>query len=265
MADAAADQTPSEDARLQTGDEASERRHIFIILLLAAVLLPVALGTSTVIFNDGDVSWHIATGRWIIEHGRIPAGAPLSFTAARQPWVPVEWLAELVLAISYDLAGYGGLSALVMLALVLLNLVVFVHGARFLRPVAIVAIIGAMDVILKPMMFARPHLLAWPLLALWTMLMLHARDRERAPPLAAALLMLVWVNFHGSFVMGLAIAGAFGLEALIQSSDRSRVARQWGLFGLACLAAALLNPNGLEGLIHPFFIANLELLPLIDE
>ena len=52
--------------------------------------------------------------------------------------------------------------------------------------------------------------------------MLRAREGDRAPPLAAALLMVVWANLHGSFVMGLAIAAAFGLEALVASSDRAR-------------------------------------------
>ena len=77
-----------------------------------------------------------------------------------------------------------------------------------------------MDLVLIPMMLARPHVLAWPLLALWTWLMLRARERDRAPPLAAALADGVWANLHGSFVFGLAIAAAFGLEALVAAPDK---------------------------------------------
>jgi hypothetical protein len=122
-----------------------------------------------------------------------------------------------------------------------------------------------MDVVLIPMMLARPHLLAWVLVALWTWLMLRAREQDRAPPLAAALLMVIWANLHGSFVMGLVIAGAFGLEALVGAADRTRVLRQWGLFGAACLIAVFINANGVEGVLHPLQIANLAMLPLIDE
>ena len=96
-----------------------------------------------------------------------------------------------------------------------------------------------MDVVLIPMMLARPHLLAWPLLAWWTWLMLRAREQDRAPPLAAALLMVLWANLHGSFVFGLAIAAAFGLEALVASPDRPRALRQWALFGVACAGRGL--------------------------
>jgi hypothetical protein len=65
--------------------------------------------------------------------------------------------------------------------------------------------------------------------------------------------------------MGLAIAGAFGLEALVASADRARALRQWAPFGLACLVAIFINGNGLDGVLHPLRIANLAMLPLIDE
>ena len=33
------------------------------------------------VFRDGDVSWHVAAGRWILEHGRVPdQPIPFSFT-----------------------------------------------------------------------------------------------------------------------------------------------------------------------------------------
>ena len=49
-------------------------------LFIAVLLLPAALGSSLTIFNDGDVSWHIATGEWILDHRTIPHVDPFSFT-----------------------------------------------------------------------------------------------------------------------------------------------------------------------------------------
>jgi hypothetical protein len=122
-----------------------------------------------------------------------------------------------------------------------------------------------MDVTLIPMLLARPHVLTWPLLAFWTRLMLRAREQDRAPPLIAALLMALWANLHGGFVFGLAIAAAFGLEALIESADKGRALRQWLVFGFACAAAVFINGNGIEGVIHPLRFTQLQMLPLIDE
>jgi hypothetical protein len=230
--------------------------------MLALLLVPAALGSSQTIFNDGDVSWHIATGRWIIDHQAIPTTDPFSFTWAGKPWIPIEWLAEVLYASAYRLAGHSGVAALVTLALMGLHAIVFFNASRWVRPLLPIAL---MDFALIPMMLARPHLLTWPMMALWTWLMLRARERDAAPPLAAALVMTLWANLHGGFVFGLVIAAVFGVEALVATPDKARVIRQWGVFGIACALAVCINGNGLEGVIHPVRFTGLEMLPLIDE
>ena len=237
----------------------------YLALLIGVVLVPAALGSSQTIFNDGDVSWHIATGEWILERRAIPHSDPFSFTSAGKPWVPIEWLAEVLMAGAYRLAGYSGIAALATAALMALHALVFFSASRFVRPFAAVGVIAAMDLVLIPMMLARPHLLAWVLLAFWTLIMLRARERDRAPPLVAALLIVIWANLHGSFVMALIVAGAFGLEALLASADRIRALREWLVFGAACVIAVFVNANGVEGVLHPLRIANMQILPLIDE
>ena len=131
-----------------------------IPLLIGVILIPALLGSSATIFNDGDVSWHIATGQWILDHKAIPHTDPFSFTWAGQPWVPFEWLAEVVLAGSYRLAGYSGLAALATAAMMTIHAIVYFSATRFVRPAAAVGGLVAMDAVLVPMMLARPHLLA---------------------------------------------------------------------------------------------------------
>lgn len=232
-------------------------------LFLAVLFIPALLGSSKTIFNDGDVSWHIATGKWILDHRAIPHADPFSFTWADKPWVPIEWLAEVIYACAYRVARYGGVAAVVTTALMALHALVFLNARRWMR-LALLPIV-AMDFALVPMLLARPHVLTWPLLALWVWLMLRARARNEAPPLAAALLMTLWANLHGSFVFGLAIAAAFGLEAVIASSDKWGALRDWFVFGALCVVAVFINGNGIEGALHPFRFTQLQMLPLIDE
>ena len=232
-------------------------------LFLAVLLIPAVLGSSLMIFNDGDVSWHIATGLWILDHRAIPTIDPFSFTWGGKPWVPIEWGSEVLYAGAYRLARYSGVAALVTAVLIALHAVVYLNAARWVR-VALLPIV-AMDFVLIPMLLARPHVLTWPLLAFWTWLMLRAREQDRAPPIYVALLMILWANLHGGYVFGLAVAAAFGLEALVDSADKGRVIRQWGLFGLLCAAAVFINGNGVEGVFHPLRFTQLEMLPLIDE
>ena len=242
---------------------AGGQRQSIIPMLVAVLLIPAVLGSSLTIFNDGDVSWHIATGLWILDHRAIPHTDPFSFTWAGKPWVPIEWLSEVLYASAYRLARYSGVAALVTAVLVALHAIVYFNAKR--RISAALLPIVAMDFAVIPMLSARPHVLTWPLLAFWTWLMLRAREEERAPPLVAALLMSVWANLHGGFVFGLAIAAAFGLEALVSSADKARAFRQWLIFGLACGAAVFINGNGVEGVFHPFRFTQLRMLPLIDE
>jgi len=248
---------------MSEAEAAQPKGRVNLPLLVAVLLVPAVLGSSQTIFNDGDVSWHIATGQWILDHHAIPRTDPFSFTWFGKPWVPIEWLAEVIYASAYRLAGYAGVAALVTAVLMALHASVFVNASRWVR--ASLLPIVAMDFALIPMLSARPHVLTWPLLAFWTWLMLRAREQDRAPPLAAAALMIVWANMHGGFVFGLGIAAAFGFEAFVDSRDRTRAFRQWLVFGIACALACLVNGNGLEGALHPLRFTQLQMLPLIDE
>ena len=255
---------PADTLTVDGGTKERAQKGVSILPLFFAVLLiPAVLGSSKTIFNDGDVSWHIATGQWILSHHSLPTTDPFSFTWYGKPWVPIEWLSEVVYASAYSLAGYGGVAAVVTAALMALHALVFTNASRWVR-FALLPIV-AMDFVLIPMLSARPHVLTWPILALWVWLMLRARERDRAPPIVAALLMTLWANLHGGFVFGFAIAGAFGLEALVESTDRGRAFRQWLVFGIACVGAVFINGNGIEGVFHPLRFTQLHMLPLIDE
>ncbi len=236
-----------------------------LIFVAFVVLVPLALGAAPKIFADGDVSWHLAAGQWILFHGRIPDFDPFSFTMGGQPWVAFEWLAQILYAGAFALAGYRGLAGLVMAALVALHLATFTFLARRAGPLAIVAGFAAMDIILASFLFARPHVLVWPILAVWTAVLLDCRDKGRAPPLWLALLMLAWANLHGSFVLGFLILGAVALDALVAGQWRRRLLFGWLNLALAALVLALLNANGLTGFLHPFRVIGLENLAFIDE
>lgn len=236
-----------------------------LVFFAFVIMVPVALGAAPKIFGDGDVSWHLASGQWIIERGRIPQVDPFSFTMGGHPWVAFEWLSQLAYACAFAVAGYRGMAAVVMAALVTLHLATFTFLVRRAAPVAIVIAFVAMDILLAQFLFARPHVLAWPILAIWTAVLLNCRDRQRPPPLWLALLMLLWANLHGSFILGFGILGAIALDALIGARWDRRVFFGWFNFGLAALILALLNANGITGFLHPIMVMGHENLVFIDE
>lgn len=253
--------TPAAD---RTGSRSSIDLNL-ILLLAFTLVVPFVLGSTDRIFGDGDVSWHVAAGQWMIAHGRVPLTDPFSFSAAGKSWVAHEWLSEVVMGGAYNLAGFTALSVLVIAALAGLMLVVGRELTRWLRPMWTAAILIAVVVTLIPFLFARPMLLAWPILAFWTVQLMHARERGRAPPLWLALVMLLWVNMHASFALGLLLIGAFALEALVEEADKRRVVIGWGTFGLLCVLTCLLNPNGVAGFLVPISAFTSSTVNLVQE
>ena len=177
---------------------------LLLPVLVGVLLLPAALGSSQTIFNDGDVSWHIATGQWILDHRAIPHDRSLFLHLGGQA-VGADRMAGRrsstrppigLAAKRRRRAGNRRADGAPRRSSIF-------NASRWVRVPRCLPIV-AMDFVLIPMMLARPHLLTWPLLALWIWLMLRARERDRAPPLiAAALIMTLWANLHGGFVFGL--------------------------------------------------------------
>jgi hypothetical protein len=233
------------------------------LLFIACVIgLPLGIGTGAGIFRDGDVSWHIAAGNWILSHGRIPTTDPFSFTASGHPWIATEWLAEVIQASAFRLAGYSGLATLIGVALIALNAIVFFHLQRRSSAMPWASLL-AMNVVLAPIVMARPHVLAWPFLAGWTVLLLTYAERGRPPPIWWALLLTVWTNLHTSFPLAAPIGAAIALDSLIATKWANL--RQWLVFALVSLLAIMANANGIAGLIQPFHISNLDMLSVIAE
>ena len=243
-----------------SGRETLVARALFIAL---AIVFPACFSVFPAIFNDGDTSWHVAAGQWILSHGRVPTADPFSFTAFGHPWVAMEWPANLAMAGAYGLAGYAGLAALFAAALIALHAIVFAHLARRASPLLIVAAVLVMDVALARYMLVRPHVLVWPVVAAWTALLARASETGEPPPLWAALLLVLWTNLHGSFPLAAVIAAPLALDALIKAEWKTL--RAWLVFAGASLVAICLNWNGPAGLLQPFHVASLKTLHLIQE
>ena len=219
---------------------------------IAALLGFAAATFAPQIFHDADTWWHLAAGKWILAHQTVPARDIFTYTFAGQPWSAHEWLAEVAMALAFLAAGWSGLHILFGLAFGA-TAWIMAHALRRrldVTPALLVTVMGLACV--AGSLLARPHLLALPLLALWTASLIEAREQDRAPPLWLALVMLVWANLHGGFAFGLALAAALALEAIFASGDKSETLRQWGLFFGASVLAAIVTPQGLDGLLFPF-------------
>jgi len=248
-------------------DDASDVRLAGLGLAAVAIFLFALAAFSPRVLGDGDTFSHVATGEWIIAHGAAPRADPFSVSMAGAPWIAHEWLSEVILALAFRLAGWSGVALLTGAAAATAALIVGLTAARELRGAPLVAVVAIGLSLVTANLLARPHVLALPIAAAWSAGLIVARDRGRAPPLMLALLMTAWANLHGGFIFGLLLIGPFALEALTDAPTGARLnaARAWMTFALAALAAALVNPYGIEALLLPFRLMAVENLSRISE
>lgn len=222
----------------------------------------------SLLLADSDTYWQIATGNWILDHGALPRVDIYSFTKPGEPWISTSWLAQVLFAISYRLAGWAGPIILAAMAFAATLALLTANLSRRIRPAYAVMIAFAVLFLSMGHVLARPHVLAAPVMLAWVSGLASASDRREAPSFWLLPLITLWANLHGGFVLGIALVAPFALDAL-WNANRPQwmpLALRWMAFGLGALAAACVTPYGWESILASRKILDLgELLKTIFE
>src|SRR5438046_1918514 len=97
------------EVRRVPADLAWQRLIPSLPLLLGLLAFGRLLSERLAMLNDPDTYLHIAAGRWILAHGALPTHDPFSHSLPGADWLVSEWLAEILLALIFDRAGWGGI------------------------------------------------------------------------------------------------------------------------------------------------------------
>jgi len=230
-------------------------------LLVALAALIGILGRSRVdaLLSDADTYWHLVAGRWILEHTAVPQNDPFSHSMPGAAWTAHEWLSEVVLAGVFQVAGWPGL----VIGVALVFAATLAYVMRFLlarmEPVHALLFTALAAGMSMGHLLVRPHVLVWPLLALWVGALVNAVENGRSPSWWLLALLALWANLHGSFTLGLALAAALAIEAVLNCAVGQRRAMVWRwakFLGLA-VVAAMMTPSGWQGLWHPVQVTSM--------
>jgi hypothetical protein len=221
-----------------------------------------------ILLRDSDTYWQIKVGRWIIEHGSMPQTDVYSSTHFGQPWISSSWLSQVLFAVAFERLDWAGPVMLSSLAIGA-TVAIFVHllSPHFgpMRSILIATVAALMS---GTHFLARPHVLALPVMIAFVGGLMLAADRRSQPPWLLLPLMSLWANLHGGFVLGLALIGPIGLEAVWCSDSGRRIAlaARWAVFGIATLVASCCTPYGWSTLLAAEKILSLgKLLSMIWE
>ena len=233
-------------------------------LWLVVVLGGIAVMELAQVPSAVDLAYHLKVGELIVAGRAVPRTDVLAWTTAGQPWLDQNWGAQVAL---YGIWRLGGLplltAASALCAVVTWGLVAAACRRRTanLRLIAGAVLAGyaAAAAGLSP----RPQLFSMLLFAAELYLLEVARTRPRVA-LAIPLLMVLWANLHGAFVVGVGLL-VIEVAAAVWRRDRPDAAR-YLLVTVASLAGLLVNPWGVRVLGYAIsFPANPTVTGIVSE
>lgn len=226
---------------------------------------------------DSDTWWHLRAGQWIIEHHQLPGNDPFSYTCQNVEWKYPGWLVEVPLYWIYHQLGPGGLNLVTAMLIAITFGFVYqtAKGHPLLRAFVIILSAIASAVYWS----ARPHLITLLFTSIMLYLLELAKHRQDKAThllilITLSLLMGLWVNSHGGFLVGFIVWGIYlageGLSTIaikyphwISEKRQAEIMEQRSLpagnyfkwlveVGLGMFLLGLINPLRWRIYLYPF-------------
>ena len=223
-----------------------------LAFLLPVVLLYWQVGGPSTLLTDPNTGVHVRAGEWILSHHAVPRQDVFSFTLAGRAWCDWEWLSDGLYALLFQMRGLSAIVAFHLALLCLVSVIVYRTARLRVGPTIAFAVTCLVMATTTIHWLARPHLLTWLFLAFFYFLLERADvTGEYRPLFALPLLMILWVNLHPGFLVGLLVLAAWSVSGLLrcqlagecQEQCRRRSEAFWLCLALAaCLGATCANP-----------------------
>lgn len=229
--------------------------------LLVALLFVAIFAMATRQPADSDTWWHLKSGQLIWETSQIPRADVYSHTVAGQPWIDHGWLVQAFLWPIYDALGLGGLAALLAVIVTVTFALVYsqCEGKPFVAAFATLLAVVASSIVwaIRPQIFSLllAALVAW-------LLSRYKRTGNSRLLWLLPLIVAVWVNCHGGFVIAFILIGCYLVGETLSRLTSRTLPTQYKILplamaALACIPAILLNPNTTKMIPYAFQTVNI--------
>jgi hypothetical protein len=239
-------------------------RRLWLAITPATLL---AVSATLHVHPASDMYWSLASGQWMLHHG-VMTSDHLSYTIPGHHIISMEWGYDLILAVSAKLFSAPGLLLLVsfIVAATMLATALYLRGlgASAGRIGWILVFFGLFCV----PQFSQQRALGLSIALLATQLVILQKARANPRWLVALVpLMALWVNVHGSVLLGLLIIVVELVWALLPTSllpaitNRSPYPKALVFGSVAALLACFITPWGPYLLVYD---AKLSLSPELN-
>jgi hypothetical protein len=254
------------------GENAIQARH-FLFDSSRKVLAPSVLFSfliAVIVFYcvphsmaDLDIWWHLRNAQIQLATHSFIRHDVFSYTASGASWMDHEWLAELPFYAGYVFWGTKGLYVVTLLTIEFIFLGIFYLTYSLSDALSVSAFTTVLGILLSTVSFGpRTLLFGWVLLVIELVVL---RYSAKHPWLIWTLpgVFAVWVNTHGSWLIGIVILSLFVVTCrigvtkgfvenrAIHSHYFSDLATSWAL----SVVALFINPYGWRLVLYPFDLA----------
>ncbi len=239
------------------------RRVFGFPVMLGALLAATTYFFATRSIADPDIWWHLRNAESLAQTGTIVSRDAYSFTAAGAPWMNHEWLTELPYYLGWRWLGIRGLYLVLLGCVEAILLAVYYLSYRTSRNIKAAFLASWVAVLLATISFGpRTLLFGWIYLVVELIVFCEFRNGKGGTWMLP-FLFLLWVNSHGSWIIGLVFFFIFIAAGLFRAQWGRIEAIPWtksqlfrlGLAFVLSLAALFVNPYGYHLVFYPFDLA----------
>jgi hypothetical protein len=233
-------------------------------VVLTVIVTAVIFTLSRKGIPDPDIWWHLHNADFLVHHHALPRNDLYSFTVPGHPWINHEWLAELPYYFAWRALGLSGINAMMFGALVLVFLGTLYLSYRETGHYKASIVAVSLTIFLGSVSFGPRTILFGYLYLLVLLILLQGfRQNGTAPLWTIPPLFCLWVNTHGSWLIGMLIFSLIIATGLIKldwgfvftepwtRTQRKQLLATW----IASLAALFVNPFGARLVFYPFDLA----------
>jgi len=218
-------------------------------ILFAAIFWGIASTGPILLNSDGDLPRHLLVGKLIRDTREVHLTDILSFRTVGFPSIPHEWLSQVIFSAFYDLLGLGGVVFLTALIVTTVWAIIYYDALRRSNSLIAALVFTGLGVCASLIhVLPRPHLFSYLFTTLWILVLEQILKDKPHRWWLLPVLMLVWVNLHGMFVLGIVIWIIYLIGDLFENPSKSWLTssktKSMLTGGALSIIATVLSPSG---------------------
>ncbi len=226
-----------------------ERILWFVLLsLIFCLVLSLSLRKITEI----DIGFHLRGGKWMLENKAFHKNDVFTYTVNNNEYIAMYWLFQIVIYLIYKISSYEGI---VIFNAILIQLIYFLILLRMFRNKThsgIIAILLFISVFPFELRFTvRPEVFTYIFLSLTLFILEEYYYRKKNYLFIIPFINLLWVNFHGLYILSWGVILSYFLGILIHNK---KIDKSLLKYGLISIFICLVNPYFIKGITFPFYL-----------